>query len=379
MRLSFLELDTTLVLAAERTLCNLSILNERKGKTPMKKSLPALLVVVLLAMLLASCGQSTPGQQTAAPTAGSTQHTTSTGPKGRIAWQGFLDQNQTTAAIFSAKADGTNVRQLTHPNLGDQDANPDWSPDGSKILFTLEAAQGPSEIFMMNADGTGLKQLTHCTGMCAGMGVGTWSPDGSQIIYSVADNPIRPDGNATDEGLWIMQADGSHPMQFTHPPLPTSIADNFPTWSPDGKRILFVRNHQTNESYDDQALFVINRDGTGLKQVTEWGKLKAGLAHWSPDGQRIVFQSFGSFPDGTTPQLYTISPDGTHQVQLTTNERNSWPAWSPDGTKIIFAHRSTAGQDQNAHLYEMNADGSGLVQITHNPFWQLHPAWGPPV
>jgi Tol biopolymer transport system component len=212
--------------------------------------------------------------------------------------------------------------------------------------------------------------------VCNGIGVGTWSPDGSQIVYSVAENPIRPDGNATAEGLWIMQADGSHPVQVTHPPHPTSIADNFPAWSPDGKQIVFVRNHQTNDVYDDQALFIINRDGTGLKQVTAWGALKAGLAHWPPDGKGIVFQSFGSFPEGTTPQLYTIFPDGTHLVQLTTNERNSWPAWSPDGTKIIFAHRSTAGADQNAHLYVMNADGSGLVQITKNEFWQLQPAWG---
>jgi Tol biopolymer transport system component len=68
-------------------------------------------------------------------------------------------------------------------------------------------------------------------------------------------------------------------------------------------------------------------------------------------------------------------PDGTHLVQLTTNDRNSWPAWSPDGTQIIFVHRSTSGADLNAHLYVMNADGSSLLQITHNPFWQLQPAW----
>lgn len=343
----------------------------------MKRSILSLLVIALLATLLASCGQSTPGQQTTVPTVGPTQHTSSTGPNGRIAWQGFLDQNQTTAAIFSANADGSNVRQLTHPNPGDQDANPDWSPDGAKILFPLMPAHGPSEIFVMNADGTGLKQLTHCTGVCNGMGVGKWSPDGSQIVYSVAENPIRPDGWATRECLWIMQADGSHAVQFTKPPLPTSIADNSPAWSPDGKQILFARNRQANGSYDQQALFLINRDGTGLKQVTPW-ELEAGNERWSPNGTRILFQSLGSFPDGTTPQLYTIFPDGTHLVQLTTNERNTWPAWSPDGTKIIFAHRSTTGADQNAHLYEMNADGSGLVQITRNPFWQLHPAWGPP-
>ena len=294
---------------------------------------------------------------------------------GRVAWQGYLDIDQSTAAIFSANADGSDVRQLTHPNFGEQDSFPDWSPDGSKILFAHQDVNTTSDVWVMNADGTDPRQLTHCTGVCNGAQWGRWSPDGSKILYSVADNPIRPDGNASAEALWIMNADGSHPVQITHPPLPTSIADNAPAWSPDGKQIIFARNHLMGQSFDDQALFLINLDGSGLKQLTAWGHLEAGNARWSPDGTRILFQSYGSFPVGPIPQLYTIFPDGTHLMQVTSNELNFDPAWSPDGTKIIFAHRSLTGKDQNAHLYEMHADGSGLVQITRSPFWQRQPAW----
>jgi Tol biopolymer transport system component len=337
----------------------------------MRRSLLSLLVIGLLAALLASCGQSATGQQTGGtPTASSHAHLS------RIAWQGFLDHEQTTAAIFAANADGSDVRQLTQPNNGDTDAFPAWSPDGSQIIFTLNSANAPGDLFLMHADGTGLKQLTHCTQPCLGMGVAAWSPDGKTIAYSEGDGPPRPNGDPAVAALWLMQANGSHPVQLTHPPLPTSFADDGPTWSPDGTRLVFERNHLVGQSYDDQALFVINRDGTGLKQVTSLGRLKAGNAHWSPDGTRILFQSFASFSAGSTPQLYTISPDSTHLVQLTSKERNSWPAWSPDGTKIIFAHRSTTEVDQNAHLYEMNADGSDLVQVTKNDFWQLQPAWG---
>src|SRR6266567_4039021 len=242
--------------------------DRKKRNTPMKSSIPSLLVIAaLLATLLASCGPSTPGQQAAVPTVGPTQHTTSIGPNGRIAWQGFLDSDQTRAAIFSANADGSAVRQLTHPDPGDQDANPDWSPNGSNILFTLVPAHGKSEIFVMNADGTGLRQLTHCTGVCNGIGVGSWSPDSSQIVYSVAENPIRSDGNATDEALWIMHADGSHPVQFTQPPHPTSIADNFPAWSPDGTQIIFVHRSTTGQD-QNVHLYEMNADGSGLLQVT---------------------------------------------------------------------------------------------------------------
>jgi Tol biopolymer transport system component len=183
----------------------------------MKRSIPSMLILGLLAALLASCGQSATGQQTAAsPTASSRAHTD------RIAWQGFLDPDQSTSAIFSATASGSDVRQLTHPIHGEQDSFPDWSPDGSKILFAHLTRNGISDVWVMNADGTGQTQLTSCTGVCNGAQWGRWSPDGSKILYSVADNPIRPDGYPSVEALWIMHADGSHPVQITHPPLPTS-------------------------------------------------------------------------------------------------------------------------------------------------------------
>ncbi len=297
----------------------------------------------------------------------------------QIAWQGYLDLDQSTAAIFSANADGSDVRQLTHPKYGEQDGFPDWSPDGSKILFAHEDVNITSNVWVMNADGTGQMQLaSSCTGVCNGAQWGRWSPDGSKILYSVADNPILPSGQASSEVLWIMHADGSHAVQLTHTQPPTSIGDNAPTWSPDGKQIIFARDHVVvgqSYDYDDQALFLINLDGSGLKQLTAWGHLEAGNARWSPDGTRILFQSYGAFPVGPIPQLYTIFPDGTHLVQLTSNELNFEPAWSPDGTKIIFAHRSLTGNDQNTHLYEMQADGSSLVQITKSPFWQRQPAW----
>src|SRR5216683_1689507 len=113
----------------------------------MRRSLLSLLVLGLLAALVASCGPSATGQQTGGtPTVSSHAHMS------RIAWQGFLDHEQTTAAIFAANADGSDVRQLTHPVNGDTDAFPAWSPDGSQIIFTLNSANAPGDLFLMHAD-----------------------------------------------------------------------------------------------------------------------------------------------------------------------------------------------------------------------------------
>jgi TolB protein len=114
------------------------------------------------------------------------------GENGRIAFRRYFNAEQTWGAVFTIKPDGSGERQVTHPQPGFVDRNPDWSPDGRRIAFERQS-DNYDEVFVVNADGTGLHQLTHnrpgksCDtgGTCNSSPA--WSPDGKQIT-----SPARP-------------------------------------------------------------------------------------------------------------------------------------------------------------------------------------------
>src|SRR3954447_26728392 len=106
-------------------------------------------ICFLSAALVAGCGSSHP------PKAADTQAS----PEGRIVFRRFLDDDETTAALFTSKPDGSDERQLTHPDAGVTDDEPDWAPDGSRIVFTRAVVAGSSEahgLYTVAPDGTGL-------------------------------------------------------------------------------------------------------------------------------------------------------------------------------------------------------------------------------
>ena len=104
---------------------------------------------------------------------------------GSIAIQSDRDGD---AEIFVLDRDGGAPLQLTDNDVFD--GNPDWSPDGSRLVFTrdrdggLENYDGGLEIYMMNADGSGTVQLTDDD---VDNGAADWSPDGTRIVFDGFD------------------------------------------------------------------------------------------------------------------------------------------------------------------------------------------------
>ena len=155
-----------------------------------------------------------------------------------------------------------------------------------------------------------------------------------------------------------------------------------PTWSPDGRKIAFLRRFSDPVARISNIvvhIFVMNVDGTSQRQVTRIDNFNESFS-WSPDSSRIVFESDRDHPfslDINNPQqweLYVINADGTGVRRLTNSDQHSlWPAWSPDGKTIAY----TTGASGSAAIYQMNPDGSGQTRLSAGTGKFSKPAWSP--
>ena len=308
------------------------------------------------------------------------------GENGLIAFTRNADASGSTGSIYIINANGKGERRVTRAPAGARDTQPDWSPDGSRIVFERQNEDKPWDIFSVEPDGSGLTQIEpRCPAnipadqICGEEGNPAWSPDGERIAFNYAYGKLKFIAGVEwiEVGsLAVMNPDGSDVRQLTQLKRPTSSEDGQPVWSPNGKQIAFVRLNSTAKPRNRQAVFVINANGTGVHRVTAW-RLDAGdHPDWSPDGKWILFRSpeSGGFA-GT--DLYRIRPDGTGLQQLT----NFAPqvevlsaSYSPNGKSIVFSRTGRGGLPD---LFLMRSDGTKLTQLTRTPQWDSAPDWGP--
>jgi len=171
-----------------------------------------------------------------------------TGPLGVIRWP--MD-------IYVARADGTEARRLTRS--GGFNAEPAWSPDGSRIAYCSDVG-GPYEVWVMGSDGSGQRPLTHIGQNCAP----SWSPDGSLIAFH-SDRDYVNDGT-----VYVMSADGGGERRLV------DDSGVKPIWSRDGRWIAYESDRD-----GPREIYVVHPDGSGLTRVTHDGLDKFDVT-WGP-------------------------------------------------------------------------------------------------
>ena len=116
----------------------------------------------------------------------------------------------------------------------------------------------------------------------------SWSPDGSKIAFAAVRNVNRVDPWNANLDIFVMNADGTHPVRLTE----DGRANWLPSWSPDGKRIVFERTILNDPIYAD--IYVMNADGTGLVNITQ----TPIMGEWDPSWKPTPFSvsSRGNLP-----------------------------------------------------------------------------------
>ena len=170
--------------------------------------------------------------------------------------------------IWVMDATGAHPRRLTFtpPTPGGMpgsSVHPTWSSDGTHLTYASTASgQGQVQIWVMNADGSQQTQLTHGNGAnFPDSNVPDWSPDGTEIVFWSGFEMQYGD-------VWVMNADGSHPHQITKTPAPMS-SDN-PHWSADGAKILFTSN-RSGSSVDQWVVEATGGEPSLFAAGMSWG------------------------------------------------------------------------------------------------------------
>jgi Tol biopolymer transport system component len=270
--------------------------------------------------------------------------------------------------IFSMNLDGSD-RKLMSTGAGRTTCSY-FTPDGKSLVYasTHEGARecppvpgqeagyvwpiyDTYDIYRVNVDGSNLVRLTNTPGYDA---EATIAKDGRIVFTSVRDG---------DMDIYSMNADGSDVKRLTNLPGP----DGGPFFSADGTRIVFRGRHpEPGQELDDYRallkrglwkpagldVFVMNRDGSNLRQVTK----NVGGANWapffSPDGTKIIFASNMKDPHGGNFDLYLINVDGTGLEQITFSETfDGFPMFSPDGTKLVFASNRHSVKPTDTNIF----------------------------
>ncbi len=240
--------------------------------------------------------------------------TTDWSPDGR--WIAFpRDTTPSNTDIWIVRADGTGLRRITRSPA--TDIWPSFAPDGRRIAFSSNRS-GRAHIYTIRFDGTHLRQIT--SGL-QDEDTPAWSPRGDELAYTSITGLV---------GDLVVKNLRTGDVRTLYDP--SSAEAYAPSWSPDGARIAFTiaSGGCTLDDFNHFSIGIVNADGTGgrFSDSSAWSDSRPV---WSPDGKKLVFvrrkESCDSF---LPPDIWVMHADFTNRFQVTnTPVWEDDPSWQP--------------------------------------------------
>ena len=271
-------------------------------------------------------------------------------------------------------------------------SEPVWSPDGKWLAYSGGEGER-SGIWVAHADGSGATFLAPVKGSNSPLpGQGqdlTWSPDSKQIAF-VSSTPGPETSEATGDPMVITRylykptaSEGNSHFNDNRR-LHIFVVDlatrnvrqltqgnddeHSVDWSPDGKEILFVSNHEPNsDEFFNYDVFAIRVADGSIRRLTATENCEYA-PRWSPDGKRIVYAGTkrGLTDRETTMEdthVWLMDADGSrrHEAGAVIDNRQGQPEWSPDGA-VYF----TVQEKGSVHLVRLPISASGIAGAPQN-------------
>jgi len=345
----------------------------RKGRIPPSTALTAVAVGVIFVLLGCSLFSPTPvplifPTLVLAPQPSALPELTAAPPPpppgqagGKIAFTCQVFRVQAADQICLMNSDGSGFRRLTTDD-SHRHFYPSIAADGQSVVYVSNASgkKDPAgnvyyDIYEMNI-GTGeVRQVTSELGILTAPEV---SPDGTQIVFTNSDGP--------HEAVWLMGRDGSNPHRIFGS---DTVSGWDPTWSPDGKQILFA----STAPEGGIQLFIMNADGTSPRQASNLPNLR-GRSDWSVRNQISTYSG-----EAWAREIFIFSAENPAATQVSPAGGNGQgPSFSPDGNWIAFtAYYGHLHEADGCEIYIMRIDGTDLTRLTENTYCDWQPRWGP--